>query len=84
MTELEATVCGIPCKICIKHWEPYRPAVLRADPGDCHPPEGGYGDWEILDRKGRPAAWLESKMDLQERARIEQTVFNHMESIDDY
>lgn len=84
MTEISATVCGIPCKICITSWEPYCPAIIRADPGDSCPAEGGYGDWKILDRNGRPAAWLESKMDLQERARVEHAIFNRMENIDDY
>ncbi|CAB4154825.1 hypothetical protein UFOVP652_34 [uncultured Caudovirales phage] len=84
MTEISATCCGIPCIIRVTNWEGYVPAFICADPGHSSPAEGGYGDWEILDRNGRPAAWLESKMDLQERARIEHTIFNHMENIDDY
>jgi hypothetical protein len=82
-TEFDTSICGIPCKICITYWEPYRPAVIRADPGDCHPAEGGYGEWEILDGHGRPAPWLESKMSLQERAAMSREVFNHMENLHD-
>jgi hypothetical protein len=84
MTEFDTTICGIPCIIRVTNWEGYVPARVSGPPEDCYPAEGGYGDWEILDRNGRPAAWLESKMDLQERAHIEQTIFNHMENIDDY
>ena len=83
VTEFESNLCGIPCKICITSWEPYRSAILRADPEDSHPAEGGCGDWEILDRNGRPAPWLERKMTKQEQARIENEIFNHMENQDD-
>jgi hypothetical protein len=80
MTEFESTVCGIPCKICITYWEPYRAAILRADPDDSHPPEGGEGEWEICDLKGKPAPWLEAKLTHKERIRIDQEVFEHMEN----
>jgi hypothetical protein len=79
MTEFESTVCGIPCRIRVTHWEAYVPARVSGPPESCYPSEGGYGDWEILDRNGRPAAWLERKLNLQQRALIEQEVFNHME-----
>lgn len=79
MTEIESTVCGIPCIIKVTDWEPYRPAVLHADPARSYPEEGGSGDWEILDRKGRPAPWLERKLTPNERVRIEHDIFDHME-----
>jgi hypothetical protein len=80
MTEFNFTVCGIPCIIRITYWEPYRAATLRADPGDSHPEEGGCGDWEILDRKGRPAIWLTRKLTGQELAKLEHAIFEHMET----
>ena len=83
MTEFETTVCGIPCLVRVINWEPYRPAILRADPGDSYPPEGGEGDWEILDRKGRPAPWQERKLTGQELARLEHAIFEYMENQDD-
>ena len=83
MTEFESTVCGIPCKIHITEWEMYMPSVIRADPGDSHPEEGGYGNWEVLDRRGRPAPWLEKKLTDRERDRIDNEVFNQMEDQDD-
>ena len=85
MSEFESTCCGIPCIIRVTYWEAYLPAIIRADPGDSHPAEGGCGEWEILDRKGKPAPWLEKKLTDKERVRIDEEVFNHMENEhDDY
>ena len=80
MTEFESTVCGIPCIICIRDWDSYMPAILRAEPGDSHPAEGGCGNWEVLDRRGRAAPWLERKVTSRERTRIDQEIFNHLEN----
>lgn len=82
MHEFEARVCGIPCIIRVTYWEAYLPAIIRADPGDSHPPEGGEGEWEILDRRGRPAPWLTAKMekDRREWRRVEELVFDEMEN----
>lgn len=84
MTEFNSTCCGIPCIIRVTSWEGYQPAIIRADPGNSHPPEGGEGEWEILDRRGRPAPWLEKKLTDKERSRISEEIFNHMENHDDY
>ena len=83
MTEFESNVCGIPCIIRVTDWEPYQPAILRADPGDSHPSEGGEGEWEICDLRGRPAPWLERKMTSDDQTRIDQEVFEHMENQND-
>ena len=83
MTEFESRVCGIPCIIRVKYWEVYIPAQRSGPPERCYPAEGGEGAWEILDRNGRPAAWLERKMTDDDRYRIDEEVFNHMENLDD-
>jgi hypothetical protein len=60
---------------------------VSGPPEYCYPAEGGCGDWEILDRRGRPAPWLEKKLqsDPRESERLEQEVFEHMENqTDDY
>jgi hypothetical protein len=84
MTDIETTVCGIPCIVRVTYWEPYVPARLSGHPDNWAPAEGGDGDWEILDLKGRPAAWLERKMTDEDRSAINQEVFEHMENQDDY
>ncbi len=85
MSEFESTCCGIPCIIRVTSWEGYVPARLSGHPDNWAPAEGGDGDWEILDRNGRPAAWLEAKLTDKERVRIDEEVFEHMENqTDDY
>ena len=78
--EFEARVSGIPCLIRVLSWDRYRPARVSGPPEECYPAEGGEGEWELLDLRGRPAAWLERKLDCDERARIDELVFNKMES----
>ena len=87
MTEFDTTCCGIPCTVRVTYWEPYRAAKVNGPPEYCYPAEGGEGEWEILDRKGRPAPWLEKKLqnDARESERLEQEVFDYMENRqDDY
>ena len=85
MSEFDTTVCGIPCIVRVLSWERYVPAKVNGPPEYCYPSEGGYGEWEILDRKGKPAPWLEKKLTDKERVRIDEEVFNHMENEhDDY
>ena len=80
MMEFESNVCGIPCIIRVTNYDHYQPAFIS----NCYPAEGGRGDWEVLDRSGRPAPWLERKLNDRERSRIDDEVFEHMECDDDY
>lgn len=85
--DIKDHVCGIPAIIRVLDWEPRRPGRLFGPPEDCYPDEGGYGEWKILDRNKRPAPWLEVKLidDPKEHDRIEELVFDTMESTqDDY
>lgn len=78
--ELETRVCGIPCIVAILSWERFVPAKTYGPPESCYPEEGGCGEWEIRDRRGRPAAWLERKMSEGDRQHIDELVFEYMES----
>jgi hypothetical protein len=80
MTEFESYVSDIPCIVRVTYWEPYLPAIIRADPGDSHPEEGGCGEWEILHLDGQPYPELESEMTGKDLADLEHTVFQHMEN----
>lgn len=80
MMEVEATVCGIPCIVRVLYWEPYIPARVSGPPEDCYPEEGGYGDWEILDRNSRPAPWLRRKMTKKDINDVNQLLFDRLEN----
>ncbi len=85
MSEFETRVCGIPCIVRVLSWDYYIPAKVSGPPEHCYPSEGGEGEWEILDRRGRPAPWLERKMTDRQRNELEEEIFNHMENQhDDY
>ena len=79
-TELHLRVCGIPCLVRVTDWVPWTASRVTAEADDSYPEDGGYGDWEILDLKSRPAPWLARKMTAHDRAELEQEIFNHMEN----
>ncbi len=79
LAEIESRISGTPCRIVVTYWEPYVPAKVSGPPEYCYPAEGGYGEWEVRDRRGRPAPWLERKMTEEDRERIDQQVFDYME-----
>ena len=65
-------VQGIPCQCEITSASPYVPAKTWGPPEHCYPEEGGEIEFELLDRRGRYAAWLEKKLTPDDQARIEE------------
>lgn len=80
IAEIEHRVAGIPCLIGVIDYESYTPAFISGPPENCYPAEGGSGDWEILDRRGRPAAWLQRKLTPRDEDEINEAIFNYMEN----
>ena len=82
MKTFNTTCCGIPCIVRVLSWERYTAKYISGAPESCYPPEGGYGDWEILDRKGKKAIWLEKKLEKNKKefSRLENEVFEFMEN----
>ncbi len=64
-------VAGIPCQIEIKLFYPAAPMKYWRFEEYWQPPQEAEIEWEILDRRGRPAPWLERKLSPAERRRIE-------------
>lgn len=81
--EFDTTVCGIPCIVRVTYWEAYDPGCTSGPPERCYPAEGGEGEWEILDRNGRHAPWLENKMTERDKQILARKVFNYMENLHD-
>jgi len=67
---------GLPAIARVHNFLPYIPACWH------HPAEGGEVEWELLDRRGKPAEWLEKRMSNEERQRIDQEVYERC--ADDY
>lgn len=55
----DTKIHGIPCQCEVTHYVPYTPANLNGHPDNWTPPEGGEFEFNILDRNGRSAPWLE-------------------------
>ena len=67
---MNTRISGIPARIEITSYTPWRPARLYGHPDSWAPPEGEI-EWKVCDSKGRPAPWLEKKLTPAERRRIE-------------
>lgn len=78
----DTRVCGIPCVVEITHWEPFRQGRMSGPPEDCYPDEGGYGEFELFDRKGRRALWLEKRMTDADHEELDKEMFERMEQGD--
>lgn len=76
--EIETRVSGIPCRIGVESYFKQAPdrGSWESD-WDYH----GYvqADWQILDRNGRPAAWLERKLTAGDEDRIEAEIDAYFE-----
>ncbi len=85
IAEIESRIAGIPCLIGVTHFNSVRGSYSYNAPSDMDYYGYTESEWEVLDRRGRPAAWLERKLTDRERSRIDEEVFEHMEaSCDDY
>ena len=67
---METRIAGIPCRVEMTHCFVQRPLGRNCDSDlDCY----GYSEveFDVLDRNGRPAPWLEKKLSENERSEIE-------------
>lgn len=74
---METRISGIPCQIEVTSYYPGRPARLHGHPDTWAPPEYEEISFQVLDRRGRPAPWLEAKLDDADRRRIERELTSH-------
>lgn len=67
----ESKIQGIPCKVKVIDYYPYRPAARWGkEPNESDPPELEGLEYTILDRKGYKAPWLMKKLTAQDDERI--------------
>ena len=70
---LESRIAGIPCRVEVTRYFVQPPLGPRCDSDwDCY----GYTEieFDVQDRRGRPAPWLERKMTTEDVERIETEI----------
>ena len=77
-TTIQTYLAGVPCQIAVSNFHRIKGSYSYNAPSDLD--YYGYTDYdyEVLDRRGRPAPWLERKVSADD---IEQKIIGHF---DDY
>lgn len=78
LAEIESKVAGIPCLIGVTEFSSVRGSYSYNAPSDMDYYGYSESEWDVLDRRGRPAAWLERKLTNDDRQRIEQEIAEAM------
>jgi hypothetical protein len=78
IAEIESRVAGIPCLIGVTHFDSVSGSYSYNAPSDMDYYGYSESEWDVLDRRGRPAAWLERKLTDDDRQRIEQEIAEAM------
>lgn len=76
MTTLEHKLAGIPCQIEVTSYTKvpsWKGAIVSCPSSDDFHGYTEYG-YNILDRRGRKAPWLERKITPEEKVKIEQAI----------
>lgn len=73
---IESRVKGIPCQIDVLSFNSVSPDPWADNPADYY----GFTECEynILDRRGRPAGWLERKMTDDDRDQVEMFINDYV------
>ena len=67
----DTKIAGIPCQCKVLAFAPYKHMQITGSGfGDAEPPEYPEFDFELLDRKGYPAPWLEAKLTSNDSDRL--------------
>lgn len=76
MNTIQHKLAGIPCLIEVTNYVRVAPWKGSAQTCDSSDDYYGYTEYEynILDRRGRKAPWLERKITPEEKAKIEQAI----------
>lgn len=84
--EVEVRIQGIPAIAKVTHFLKVKPH--RGSPQTCDSDWDYYGyteiEFDVLDRKGYPAAWLERKMTREDEENIKIAIQEEMTSDNDY
>lgn len=80
--QFQSKVCGIPCIVQVTTYSKAMPMrIWGSGMGDCDPPEPEEFEFQLLDRKGYPAKWLEAKLTPADEQRIYEDFHDHFEKL---
>lgn len=71
---IDARIQGIPCRACVTLYRPAVVAIITGPMDQADPGAPAEIEFEVLDRRGARAAWLERKMTDADRHAIEQEI----------
>lgn len=80
IAEVEFNLRGIPCLIGVIDYTSVKGSFSYHAPSDLDYRGYEESEWEILDRKGYRAKWLERKIDQDDTEEIEQAISEAMAS----
>lgn len=78
MTDIKTTVAGIPAVIRVRNFVSVRGSHSYNAESDMDYHGHTESDWEVCDRRGRPAPWLARKINDEINERIEETIATYM------
>lgn len=78
----KSKIAGIPCQIKVTYFHKQKPFKGPARLCDSNDDYYGYTEieFEVLDRRGRKAEWLERKLTAEDRERIEREIEKEVET----
>lgn len=71
---ISTRIAGIPCQIEVTHYIPHQPGRTYGPPEHCYPDEPAEISFDVYDKRGYPATWLERKMTERDVERIERLI----------
>lgn len=75
-------VSGIPCFVCVTLYDPGTSAKLTGHPDTWEAPDPGEFEFELFDRKGYRAKWLEEKITDSVSIAVEDAYLKHRRKYD--
>jgi hypothetical protein len=82
MSLIDVTARGIPCLANVKHYAFFRGQGINAD-SDWDAYDHWELDYDIVDRKGRPAKWITDKMIDKDWEYVEEQIIEYFDSVKD-
>ena len=80
IAQIETRVAGIPCLVGISAYERIQGSYDYNAASDWDYQGRTECDWDVCDRRGRKASWLERKLTTRDISRIQDEIAQHFEN----